>query len=234
MYTPMPESPHLPATPAEAVGPITKEAVLVDKRVFHFCRPAESHHLLDDPYVREAFSKDEFMPYWTDIWPASRMLAKVLHRSEWPPGLLALEIGCGLGLPGVVALAKGMEVIFSDYDATALRFAADNAKLNGFDRFRTLQMDWRFPPDDLQVPLILAADLIYELRNIEPLVLLIKKMLLPDGFCLLADPDRLPASLMREALAEARLVWTTKMVRAGEPGGKRIKGTVYRICKRSE
>ena len=55
--------------------------------------------------------------------------------------------------------------------------------------FRTLQLDWRFPPPDLKVPLLLAGDLIYEMRNVEPIVSLIKQMLLPDGTCLLPRPD---------------------------------------------
>jgi hypothetical protein len=58
------------------------------------------------------------------------------------------------------ALARGLRVTFSDYDATALRFAADNAALNDCDNFETLQMDWRYPPTDRQFPMILAADLI--------------------------------------------------------------------------
>src|SRR5947208_5367242 len=105
------------------------------------------------------------------------MLGKtLLKESTWPAGLTALEIGCGLGLPGVVALSLGMGVLFSDYDATALHFAAENARANGCHDFQTLQMDWRFPPPDLRVPLLLASDLIYELRNVEPLVQMVKKV----------------------------------------------------------
>ena len=56
-------------------------------------------------------------------------LAKVILREDWTPGLEALEIGCGLGLPGIAALAKGLRVIFTDYDATALHSAAWNGDL---------------------------------------------------------------------------------------------------------
>src|SRR5208337_2231673 len=125
---------------------------------------------------------------------------------------------CGLGLPGVVALFKGLRVTFSDYDATALRFAADNARINGFDDFRTLQMDWRFPPADLRVPVLLASDLIYELRNVEPLVNLVKHVLLPDGICLLTDQDRIPSYSLGETLSAEGFEFTTQIARAGEPG----------------
>ena len=170
------------------------------------------------------------MPYWADLWPAARMLAKAILREPWPEGPLpALEIGCGLGLPGIAALSRGLRVTFSDYDATALHFAARNARRNGFDDFETLRLDWRRPPESLQVPVVLASDLLYELRNVEPLVGLIQKVLLPDGVCLLTDQDRVPSHLLRETLAAEGLPFTTQVMHAGEPGGRRVRGTLYRI-----
>jgi ETFB lysine methyltransferase len=222
-------APHLPETPMAALGEIVREEVYVDDRTFIISRPEEASSLLDHPYTKHAFDKDEYMPYWTEIWPAARMLAKFIYRSAWPAGITALEIGCGLGLPGVVALSKGIQVIFSDYDGTAIRFAARNAEINGFADFRTLQMDWRHPPHDLHVPLIIAADLIYEQRNVTPVVQLMRKLLQPDGVALLADQDRIPARTLAEILAEERMTYISEVVRAGEPGGKRVKGTLYRI-----
>lgn len=219
----------MPETPFEAIDSIIREKVIVEGRTFLIDRPGESDRLLDNPVVRSAFAADDYLPYWADLWPAARMLAKVILREQWPPGLEALEIGCGLGLPGITALAMGLRVIFTDCDATALRFAADNARLNSFDAFRTLQLDWRHPPADLKVPVVLASDLIYELRNVEPLVGLIKQILRPDGFCLLTDQDRVPSQHLRENLSAQGLVYSTQVVRAGEPGGRRNKGTLYRI-----
>jgi predicted nicotinamide N-methyase len=228
---PTPGVPALPETPWEALGPPVREPVLIEGRTFHIYHPDASDRLLDHPYVHAAFAKDDYMPYWADLWPAARMLAKVIVREPWTAGTEALEVGCGLGLPGIAALARGLRVTFSDYDATALRFAADNARVNGFEEFRTLQMDWRYPPADLRVPVILASDLIYELRNVAPLVALIKQVMMPGGLCLLTDQDRIPANALREELAATKLPFTTQTVRAGEPGGRRVKGTLYRISR---
>jgi predicted nicotinamide N-methyase len=221
----------MPQTPLDALGPLVREPVIVEDRTFVISRPGESDRLLDHPSVRSAFAADEYMPYWADLWPAARMLAKAILREPWAPGQRALEIGCGLGLPGVAALAAGLRVTFSDYDATALRFAADNARANGLKDFDTLQMDWRYPPDDLQYPVLLASDLIYEMRNVAPLVALIKKMLEPGGVCLLTDQDRVPSHVLRDTLTAEGLPFTTKVMRAGEPGGRRLKGTLYRIAR---
>jgi predicted nicotinamide N-methyase len=217
----------LPHTPSEAVGPVMQEKVVLDGRTFLIERPAEPDRLLDHPVVHDAFARDEYMPYWADLWPAARMLAKAILREPWPDGLEAMELGCGLGLPGVAALAKGLHVVFSDYDVTALQFAARNAKLNGFGSFSLLPMDWRHPTPR-QFPVILASDLIYEERNVAPVVSLLTIMLAPGGLCLLTDQDRKPADRLRHVLSESGLSHTTELMRAGQPG-LRVKGTLYRI-----
>jgi predicted nicotinamide N-methyase len=222
--------PPMPETPRDALGELIYDKVIVEERVYRIARPGNSDGLLDHPAVRSAFAADEYMPYWADLWPAARMLAKHLVRQPLPPGTRTLEVGCGLGLPGIVALSLGLKVTFSDYDATALHFAAQNARANGMSDFELLQMDWRFPPDGLQFPLILASDLIYEMRNVPPLVGLIKRMLEPGGVCLLTDQDRVPSHVLRETLAAEGLPFTTQVMRAGEPGGRRLKGTLYRIA----
>ncbi len=220
----------LQETPREALGEIHRERVRIEDREFLLDRPADYDHLLNHPKVRQAFDADEFLPYWADLWPAARMLAKALVRANLSPAAgPALEIGCGLGLPGIVALSLGLHVTFSDYDATALHFASANARRNGFTDFDLLHMDWRFPPTDRQFTLILASDLIYELRNVEPLVQLIETLLAPGGECLLTDTDRVPSQALRSRLAERGLPYTTTVMKAGDPNGRREKGTLYRI-----
>lgn len=222
-------TPPAPEAVLDRLGPILRETVFIEDRTFLIDHPGEADRLAKHPAVREAYQRDAYMPYWADLWPASRMLARAVLHEPWTPGIDALELGCGLGLPGIVAMTMGLRVTFTDYDACALRFAADNARLNGQHDFRTLQLDWREPPEGLQSPVLLAADLLYELRSVEPLARCIKTLLAPNGVCLLADIERIPASALRAALDAAGLAYTTKMMRAGEPGGRRVKGTLYRI-----
>jgi predicted nicotinamide N-methyase len=224
-----PDAGFLTETPLDAVATCVREDVVIEGGTFVLSRPADSDRLLDHPATHSAFAADEYMPYWADLWPGARMLAKAIAREKWQPGLETLELGCGLGLPGILALSRGLRVTFSDYDATALRFAASNARANGFPDFHLLQFDWRCPPADRRFPLILGADLTYEMRNVEPLVVLIKRMLKLGGICLLTDPDRAPAHLLRKALGEAGLNYISKVIHAGELGGTRVRGTLYRI-----
>ncbi len=216
-------------TPPDAIREVVRERVIVGRSEFVIDKPTASDDLLDHPAIHSAFASDEYLPYWADIWPAARMLAKAILAEPWAPGLVALEIGCGLGLPGIAALSRGLHVTFSDYDTTALQYAARNARLNGFSEFAIRHFDWRTPPDDLQFDVLLASDLTYESRHIEPLVALLRLALKPGGLCLWTDQDRPPAKQFREELA--RLGWPveTRIARAGVPGGDRYRGTLYRI-----
>lgn len=221
----------LPFTPRDALGPTRIETVIVHEKEFFLGIPTDTDRMLNHPQVLADMQYEENMPYWAELWPSARMLAKHIWMQEFTPGQKALEIGCGLGLVGIVALARGLHVTFSDYDGTALEFASENAKRNGFNSFETRQIDWREVPEGLSFDWVFASDLIYEKRNVQPLVAMIAKTLAPKGECLLTDQDRAPAELLKAELREAGLSFTTSLVRAGQPGGDRFKGTLYHIRK---
>jgi predicted nicotinamide N-methyase len=224
--------PRFHATPPEAVRETVREAVYIDDFTFHIERPVDSDKLFDHPWVRSAYASDHYTPYWASLWPSARMLAKAVVREPWekyPRSISVLEVGCGLGLAGIACLTRGLDVTFSDVDQTALAFAAANARHNGFTRFRTVPVDFRCPPTDTKYPVVIGSDLMYEERLVNPLVELLAAVLAPGGVCLIADPDRHAARLFKWKLQEAGYDVTPEFIRAGEPGGERTKGTLYRI-----
>ncbi|MDX6451673.1 MAG: hypothetical protein QOH16_1722 [Gaiellaceae bacterium] len=124
-------------------------------------RPVSPEALLDE----EAFARDEFLPYWAELWPAATALAAALPDVA---GLRVVELGCGLGLPSLVACARGAVVTASDWAADAVELLRDNATRNGLV-LRAEVRDWREPwPERFDVAL--AADVLYEQRNVEPLL----------------------------------------------------------------
>ncbi|HEV8103148.1 MAG TPA: methyltransferase domain-containing protein [Gaiellaceae bacterium] len=105
------------------------------------------------------------MPYWAELWPAGRALAEAL-----PPvaELCVVELGCGLGLPSLVASARGAQVVATDWAADAVELLAENAARNGLAVVAEVR-DWRQTWSE-RFDLVLAADVLYERRNVEPLV----------------------------------------------------------------
>lgn len=225
--------PRFHCTPPEVVAETVRETVFVGDYTFRIDRPADYDRLLDHPWCRSAYVADQYVPYWPTLWPSARMLAKAILREPWetyPQPLHVLEIGCGLGLAGVACLARGLRVTFSDVDETALTYAAANARVNGYpDGFRTRLLDFRCPPDDVKYPVVIGSDLMYEERMVDPLVRLLEAVLAPGGVCMIADPDRHSARYFRWKLQEVGYDATADFARAGEPGGERTKGTIYRI-----
>ena len=229
-------TPRIHSTPPEAVTERVREKVFIDGRTFLLERPGGSDILFDHPAVRAAFASDEYIPYWADLWPAARMLSKAICREVWEAypraegaQLHALEIACGLGLPGIAALACGLRVTFSDIDELAVHFAAENARRNKLTDFTTAAIDLRSPPGGLIFDVILGADLLYEEKLVEPVVNFLKTVLSPTGVALLADPDRIAAKSFGHECRLAGLAVEKAFARAGEPGGERTKGTIYRV-----
>lgn len=211
---------RLPTTPDSALGPTVRDTVVVAGRSFVLCRPDAVDRLIDDPTLGAASAVDEYMPYWASLWSGALVLAEAVLREPWPgSSLQALEIGCGLGLPGLAALARGLRVTFSDYDATALRFVAESARASGFSDFQLLPMDWRWPPSDLQVPVILAADVAYDVQLFAPLAALIHRVLAPGGVCLMANGDRVQVPALGDALAAHGFQWTLERTTVSDKGG---------------
>src|SRR3954453_17759227 len=102
-------------------GPVASTEVVIGGRPVVLVRPADPDRLLDDPGVLAWNRRDDYMPYWAYLWPAAYLLAEAVAREEWPEvrggdTMEVLEIGCGLGLAGLVAMARGLRVQFSYYD----------------------------------------------------------------------------------------------------------------------
>jgi predicted nicotinamide N-methyase len=178
-----------------------------------------------DELIDEAeFEADERLPYWADLWPSARGLARHLldggrgqgtgdrgqparrrsapGESSIPPDLRVLELGCGVALPSLALLSLGAEPLATDYYADALCFAEANAVRNGLAPLRTAILDWRDPPPGERWSLVVAADVLYEQRNAEALSALLPRVLAEGGRALLADPGRVYFGEFRDRMEE--------------------------------
>jgi predicted nicotinamide N-methyase len=125
-------------------------------------RPSAPDELIDET----AFQRDEFLPYWAELWPAAFALAGALPARL--DGVRVIELGCGLGLPSLVAAARGAEVTATDWAPDAVELLRRNAAANAL-ALRAEVRDWRAAWAE-EFDLALAADVLYEHRNVQPLV----------------------------------------------------------------
>lgn len=222
--------PHSPAT--VYTGPVSTVEVAVAGRHTRLVRPAEPDRLLDAPEVLAWNRLDDYMPYWAYLWPGAFLLAEAVAREPWIAGTPALEIGCGLGLAGLVGLSRGLRVVFSDYDPTPLEFVARSALANGHaaDAFATLLLDFREPSGE-RFPVILGADVLYEARLAPMVANLLAGRLAEGGLALIADPFRVAAQGFPATVSALGLSCESVAVSASSEELGPLQGTLHRVSR---
>ncbi len=214
----------------EYAGPVKVSEFCFLGRSVRLIRPAEPDRLLEDPGVLAWNAQDDYMPYWAYLWPGAFLLAEAVAREPWIEGQEALEIGCGLGLAGIVGLHAGLKVRFTDYDEAPLRFVQQSAQENGFDRshFSTACLDWRDLPEE-RYPVILGADVLYERRLVPLVANLVGRLLAPGGLALIAGPYRVAAEGFGAELASLGLSSEVRRLALEDTELGEVCGTVHRV-----
>lgn len=176
---------------------LVEETVAAGGRPLAVLRPRDAEELIDE----EAFEREEFLPYWAELWPSAVALAQTI--SALPvAGRRVVELGCGLALPGLAAAAAGAHVLVTDWSPDAVSLAAVNARRNGL-QLETAVVAWERPEPLLErAPwdLVLASDVLYERRHVPLLLDLLPRL---TDEVLVADPGRPPlAEFIEGAEAE--------------------------------
>jgi predicted nicotinamide N-methyase len=144
--------------------------------------------------------KDEQIPYWAEVWPSALGISEyILMRPELFSGKKVLEIGCGLGLPGIVAGKWTDRVVLTDYLKAPLELAIHNWTLNHGTPCKSQLLDWRSEETATAADVILASDIAYERRMFEPLMTAFENWLQSGATVIISEPDR---QLAREFFSE--------------------------------
>ena len=180
---------------------VTTSSVDVDGEEFSLVHPKDAEALIDEA----AFNRDERLPYWADVWPASIALARRV-RGLSGKGHSLLELGCGVGLVAAAALRAGFDVTATDYYDEALTFARMNGLSNAGREPHTMLLDWRHLPQAIPAfDVVAASDVLYE-RTLGALVArTIAMTLAENGRALISDPGRVGSPAFFDALHDVGL-----------------------------
>jgi predicted nicotinamide N-methyase len=179
---------------------LVEREVAVAGRTLSLLVPRDSEALIDEA----AFERDEFMPYWAELWPSGLALAEAVRGASGR----VLELGCGLGVPSLVAALDGADVVATDWSADAIALLERNAERVGA-RLEATRWSWTEPPPP-PAGLVLAADVLYERRNGPQLLAALDAVVAEGGEAWIAEPGR-PGS--DEFLAAAAAAWAVEELR---------------------
>lgn len=157
-------------------------------------------HLIDSNTGNDDL--DDFIPYWTELWPSAIGLSRfIIDHSSLITNKNVIEIGCGLGLPSIVAATYTSNIHATDLIKDALNFASKNAKVNNVSsRIKFSVLDWRSYDDAVHYDIVLASDVAYEQRFFDALPNALGAMMSDEGISILSEPGRKFTEPFLEAL----------------------------------
>ena len=141
------------------------------------------------------------MPYGVALWPAAIALAhEIATRADEFRGRSVLELGAGIGLPGIVAASIGATVVQTDRQELALHLCQLNGERNQAGRVEYRLADWTEWDDCGKYDWVIGSDILYA-TSLHPYLLpIFAGNLAPGGRALVADPYRIESLSLLEGL----------------------------------
>lgn len=178
---------------------------------------------------RDALLRDDAVPeppYWAHLWPGARALARLVVDSATDfRGRWVVELGCGLGLPGLAAARCGARVVLSDRNLETVAFAQDNLRRNRLDG-HVAAMDWDASAVRGRFSFCLAADVTYDPESHARLLGFARCHLAPAGELWIAESVRAEERALPARMAGLFDVEETRLPETEE--GRRVWVRVLR------
>ena len=125
-------------------------------------------------------------PFWVRLWEAAVVLSRFMVNLRPAPGMTVLELGAGLGAPGLTAAALGCAVTLTDYEEIILDFGRVSAAASQLNQVRFSLLDWLKPPEMERYDIILGAEVLFREEFFQPLLTVLRRALKPNGVVYLA------------------------------------------------
>jgi len=171
---------------------------------FNYFAPTGGLDELLDGMTSEQFENaDEKMPYFGVVWPsAEKLLVKMLSLREQFEDKRILDLGCGVGVCGILAAKFGAKVTFFDWEERAIEIVKKTLDLNELDskNHQFVSGDWRQDFEIGDFDIIFGVDVLYEARNLDPVLNFASKYLKSNGQLWVIDPQRYHSRQLKNRL----------------------------------
>lgn len=180
----------------------------------------------DEEVLSHINGGEEDWPVYGQVWPAALLLCETLAK-QWPlwptpPGRV-LEIGCGLGLPSLLAAKLGAKVLASDRHSDVEEFMKAQRRSNSLSQSELAYERFDFHKAD-EIPesiqnwdpdLILASDILYEPAHYPAIIQTLISLMKPGRRLILADPGRVGLAEFHALMAVSGL-YLDRSIQAGD------------------
>ncbi len=139
---------------------------------------------------KDPFADVSEFPFWIRLWDAAMILAYVLGAQPNATGSRLLELGAGLGAPGLAAATAGFDVTISDYEEIIMDFQKVSAAASGLQGIQFAHLDWLNPPEMEPFDVLAGAEILFREEFLQPLLNIFKNYLKPDGVIYLAHDEK--------------------------------------------
>ncbi|WPD23084.1 MAG: methyltransferase domain-containing protein [Candidatus Electrothrix scaldis] len=156
---------------------------LNDDLQLHLLKIIDLEQLLDG---KDPLKNPSEFPFWIRLWEAAIVLSRFMVNLRPAPGTTVLELGAGLGAPGLTAAALGCAVTLTDYEEIILDFEKVSAAASKLDQVRFSLLDWLNPPEMERYDIILGAEVLFRDEFFQPLLSVLRRALKPNGAIYLA------------------------------------------------
>lgn len=162
---------------------LTFDRLKIGESELRLLKIADLAELLGD---KDPFANVSEFPFWVRLWDAAMVLAYVLGSQKNVAGTRLLELGAGLGAPGLAAAAAGYDVTISDYEDIIMDFQRVSAAASGLNGIEFIHLDWLDPPDLPPFDVLVGAEILFRETFFQPLLQIFKRYLKEDGMIFLA------------------------------------------------
>jgi len=149
----------------------------------HLLKMTDLEQVLDG---RDPLKEVSTFPVWIKLWEAAIVLSEFIAGLSGEKEKKVLELGAGLGVPGLTAAAAGFSVTLSDREDLVLDVERINAAASKLKNVDFLRMDWHDPPDMERYDMVIGAEVLFHEKFFQPLLNVLRKALKPDGAVYLA------------------------------------------------